>query len=224
LCFSAEADLLAAVAVGCIGIDAVRHVDRREELPLACLPLVLGAHQLVEAFVWWGLEDRVPYGVGRAAIWIYLVIAFGVIPVMVPAAVAALEPEPNRRRMAAFTALGGAVAMVLLFAVLRGPVVAQIQGHHIAYSVDLRHGGLIVALYVVATCGPMLMSRHRHVRVFGAVNLVAAATLTWVASSAFISLWCLWAAVTSGAIALHLRHTHRQSLGRLIPAPRHGIL
>ena len=63
-----------------------------------------------------------------------------------------------------------------------------------------------MALYVVAVCGSLLMSRHRQVRWFGALNLVAAALLAWLSKSSFISLWCVWAAITSVAIVVHLRH------------------
>lgn len=209
MCFSAEADVVAGVAVGLVGIDALRHVTRRAELPLAALPLVLGAHQLVEAFVWWGLQGDAPHTLGRAAIWVYLLVAFGLLPVLVPSAVGALEPVADRRRMAAFTVVGVAVAVTLLAAVVRGPVVATIQHRHVDYRVNLWHGGLIVLLYVVATCGPMLVSHHRHVRWFGAANLAAAVTLAWLSQSGFISLWCLWAAVTSVAIDVHLRVAHR---------------
>jgi hypothetical protein len=208
VCFSAEADVIAGVVVGGVGVDALRHVRRTAELPLASVPLVLAAHQLTESFVWWGLDGRVSHTVGHGALWLYLVIAFGVLPVLVPSAVAALEPETDRRRMVVFTAIGAVVAGVLLYAVVRGPVSAAIEGRHLAYRVDLWHGGVIVALYVLATCGPMLVSRHQHVRWFGGANLLAAALLTWLATSAFISLWCAWAAMTSVAIALHLRAAH----------------
>ena len=43
----------------------------------------LDAHQLDEAFVWWGLDGHVPHTVGRVALWIYLVIAFVVLPAFV---------------------------------------------------------------------------------------------------------------------------------------------
>lgn len=133
MCFAAEVDLVAGLAVGAIGIDAVRHVRRSADLPLALLPVVL------------------------------------------------------------------------TYAVVRGPVHAEIEGHHLAYSVDVWQGGMIVALYVMATCGSMLISSHEHVRWFGSVNLVVVVLLVWLDQSAFISLWCVWAAVTSVAIAVHLR-------------------
>ena len=209
MCFSAEADLVAGIVIAGVGVDAVRHVSRREELPLASIPFVLAAHQLVESVVWRGLEGDASHTVGRAAIWAYLVIAFVVVPVLVPVALALLEPPGTRRRMYGFVALGAVVAAVLLRAMLQGPVVATIDAHHISYEVEVGRGGLVDALYVVATCGPMLTSSASRLRWYGVANLAAVVALAWFASSALISLWCLWAAVTSVAIALHLRTSDR---------------
>lgn len=205
MCFSAEVDVLAGVVVGAVGVDALRHVRQRSEEPLAVLPVILAGHQLIEAFVWWGLDGRISEAVWRPAAWLYVAIAFGVLPVFVPIAVGALEPVANRSRIRWFTAIGAFVAIVLMYAVVRGPLDVSIEGHHISYVVDLWRGGVIVALYLVATCGSMLVSDHAHVRWFGGANLVAACALTWLDKSAFISLWCVWAAVTSVAIAVHLR-------------------
>ena len=68
---------------------------------------------------------------------------------------------------------------------------------------------MIVFLYVVATCGSMFVSKYPHVRWFGMVNLVAVGVLAALNRSGLISLWCGWAAVTSVAIAVHLRRGHR---------------
>lgn len=205
MCFSPEMDLVAGFVIGAIGVDALFHRQGRAELPLAVLPSVLGVHQVIEAFVWFGLRRDVGEGAYRAALWGYLLIAFGVLPVLVPLAVGALEPAVRRRRVAALSVVGAAVATLLLVGLFRGPVVAAVEGHHLAYRVGLWHGRLLVAGYVVATCGSLLWSSRRAVRWFGAVNLLMAGLLAWLASSAFISLWCLWAAVTSAAIAVHLR-------------------
>lgn len=209
MCFSAEADVVAGIVVGAIAVDAVRHVRQPSERALAALPVVLGVHQLIEAFVWWGLDDRVPKAAERTSVWLYLVIAFGVVPVLVPFAVRAAEPETDQRRFRVFVATGIGVATVLMYAVVRGPVHAAIQGHHISYTVDLWHGGLIVALYVFVTCGALLLSTHDHVRWFGAANIAVAAFLAWLDKTSFISLWCLWAAMTSVAVAVHLRYAER---------------
>ena len=88
MCFSAQADLVGGVVLGAIGIDTLRHVgQRREYLPLAALPLMLAGHQLVEAFVWWSLQGHLSDEVTEIATWLYLLFAFVVLPVYVPAAV-----------------------------------------------------------------------------------------------------------------------------------------
>ncbi len=198
---------MGGVVLGVIGVDAARHLQqRRDQLALASLPMLLAAHQLDEAFVWWGLQGHVAREVGHAATWVYLVFAFVVLPVYVPAAIWALEP-PGRRRLAIapFTGLGAVVSAVLLAALVRGPVTARLAHYHVAYGSGLHVGVAIVAAYVVATCGSALFSGYRHVAIFGVVNLIAVAILAPLEIDGFASLWCAWAAVTGGAIAAHLR-------------------
>lgn len=216
MCFSPQADLVAGTAVCAVGVDALRHVKQPAERLLAALPVVLGGHQLVEALVWWGLQGRLASDVWRPALYVYLAIAFGVVPVIVPLAVGLLEPAADRRRMGGFVALGVVVAVVLMYAVVRGPVRAGIEGRHIAYHVNLWEGDVIVALYALATCGSLLASTYRRVRWFGAINLAAVCLLAWLYTSAFISGWCGWAAVTSVAITIHLRRIHQPSRPRIV--------
>lgn len=91
-------------------------------VPPACLPLLLGSHQLIETFVWWGQRGRVAEAAGQVAMWAYLLIAFCVLPVLVPAGVMGIEPSADRRRwMAAMVGLGAVVSAVLLIQMIRGP-------------------------------------------------------------------------------------------------------
>jgi hypothetical protein len=174
---------------------------------LATLPVLLGVHQLVEAFVWWGVEGHVPQVVGRGALWIYLLIAFVVLPIFVPFAVLTLEPTTRRRwQMVPFVALGAGVSAVLLVAILAAPIDAAAHPYHLAYTVQLSHGGLVVALYVVAVCGALLFSGYRHIVVFGLANLAAVALLARLTLDGFTSLWCAYAALAAAAIALHMRY------------------
>ncbi len=218
MCFSPQADVVAGLVVGAVGADALRHVRRRSEWPVAALPVILGAHQLVESLVWWGLRGRVSAAVWHPAVRVYLVIAFGVVPLLVPVAVRALQPERLRRRLDGFVAGGAVVAGLLTYPVLRGPVHATIEGHHIAYGAHLWQGGLLAAVYIVVTCGAMLASWDRDIRYFGVVNLMAVLVLAWLTESGFVSLWCAWAAVTSILIAAHLRRAPRPPRLRVVPA------
>jgi hypothetical protein len=216
VCFSPQADLVGGVVVGAIGIDVVRHVpDWHSHKMLASLPLLFAAHQLDEAVVWWALQGHVSHDVGRIALWGYLLFAFVVLPVFVPVAVLLIEPAGRRRQIVApFVVLGAVVSSVLLADMLRGPISATLAHYHIAYATNPGAGGLIVALYVVATCGSLLFSGYRDIALFGILNLVVVAALAHLTIDGFASLWCGWAAVASGAIALHLRlaqpHRHHQ--------------
>jgi hypothetical protein len=220
VCFSPEADVVGGIVVTAIGVDAFRNLrGRRSYLLLASLPLLLGAHQLIEAFVWWSLRGDAPHTVGRVALWAYLLIAFVVLPMFVPFAVLAIESTTRLRwRMAPFVALGAGVTAVLFVAMLRSPIGVVEHPYHLEYVVHLSHGGIIVALYVVAVCGALLFSGFRHIAIFGFANLVAVALLAWLTLDGFASLWCGYAAVSAGAIALHMRfaQTRRAMLYALV--------
>jgi hypothetical protein len=207
MCFSPQADLVGGIVISTIGVAAVRNAQRRHrDVTLSTLPLLLGAHQIIEAFVWFGLQGHVPHEVERIALWAYLLIAFVVLPIFVPLAVVINEPSRRRRSiMAPLVALGVAVSTILFVNMLRGPVSVRLRPYHLAYSIDLSHGALIVVLYVTAICGTLLLSTRRRVVTFGVVNLIAVVVIAWLTVDGFASVWCGWAAISSGAIALHMR-------------------
>lgn len=230
MCFSAEADFAAGVVVGAISVGALRQVHLRRELPLASLPALFAGHQIAEAFVWLDLTDRAPAATGRVALWLYMLFAYVVLPVVVPSAVLAVEPDPTRRRwLAGLTAVGGAVAVAYLVAMVRGPIGVSIDGHSLNYDTGVASGGQLAAVYVVACCGSLLLSSHRSIVVFGVANAVAVAFLWWALSEELTSLWCFWATIASVAITTHLGGRRRgteaaqPSLSRAAPSPPAGL-
>jgi hypothetical protein len=208
VCFSPVGDLVGGTVVVAIGIDACLHVRGRSEyLAIAALPIVLGLHQIDETFVWWGLQGHVSQGIGHVAMWIYLIFAMVVLPTAVPLMVLMIEPITRRQwRLVPFTVLGLGVSAVLLEAMLVGTPSVHLGSYHLAYSIGLRHGIVVIGLYIVATCGSLLVSSRRSVVWFGLANLAAVIVLARLCASGFTSLWCFYAALVSGAIALHLRY------------------
>lgn len=205
MCFSAEADLAMGVAIAVVGVDSLRHVEHRRELPLAALPLLFAFHQINEAFVWWGLDGRTPMSLAEAAAFVYLGIAF-VLPVLVPVAVRAIETDEDRRRvMAGFAVLGGFVSLILLAALVRNGPSPVPEDLYVSYSVGVSNGVLLTVAYVVATCGAFLAASPRRLVLVGWFNLLVVALLAWFNTAGVISLWCAWAAVVSVLIAVHLR-------------------
>jgi len=220
VCFSPEADLLTGIVVSGVGIDALRHTRHRRYLPLALLPLLFGVHQLVEAVAWWGFEGRVPVRVGEMATWLYLAFAFVVVPPLVPWAVRSVEVDPaRRRRLLPFVLLGAAVAAALLPGLLNGEAGGEVACRYIAYDVGVPYGGYLLPFYVAATCGPMLASGNRRFVLFGVANLAAVGVLGWLLAGGVISLWCVWAAATSVAIAREARVAERQRNWTAAAAP-----
>ena len=210
MCFSPQADLVGGVVITGIGVDVLLHRDgRNSHIALSALPVLLGLHQFVEAFVWWGLQGHVSAGAGRAAMWVYLSIAFIVLPIFVPTAVLLLEPTARRRWMIVpFVVIGTAVAVALLVAMLHGPVSVRLRPNHLAYSLRLGHSAVVITLYVVAVCGAWLMSGYRPIALYGIANLVAVIVIAKLTIDGFASVWCGYAALSSAALALYMRRPH----------------
>lgn len=202
---SAEFDAATGAAVTLIAVDAIRHVRDRRDLGLALLPLALGAHLLIEVFVWLGLDGSASRQTLQTATSAYLAIAF-LLPVAVPAVVAAHERMPSRRRFAWYLAgLGAVDSAILLGALASGPATAATSQGAVAYSVGIPIAGPVIAAYVLATCGSLLASSDAAVARFGAANLFVVPLIGWLSIEAFVSLWCAWAAIISVGVALHLR-------------------
>ncbi len=218
MCFSAEMDLAAGLVVTGIGIDTLRQVRTRDQLALGLLPLVFGAHQLVETLVWWNLEGHVSTPVGDLAAWIYVAIALVVVPALVPYAFLRLGTTGRPVLDRVFLACGLAAAGAGLLAIGFEPVARHIDGHHISYQPGVEWSGVVLAAYVLATCAPSLLARSAELRWFGVGNLVVVCLLAWLQQNAVISLWCVWAASTSVLVDLALRGD-RAGVSRA-PAPR----
>lgn len=219
MCFSAEADIVAGLVVTAIGVDVLRQVRRPAERLLGALPVLLGAHLLVEAAVWQGLTGDISPSTGRNAMWFYLVIALVVLPVFVPLAVRSVEPDARRRRtMGHLAVLGAGLAGVYVLAMLQASVEVRIEGNHLAYDLGMEHGGLLAGIYAIVACAPPMLASERRIAAFGVANLAAVVVLVWVESSALTSLWCAWAAVTSIGIAAHLRSANREPDVQVHPA------
>lgn len=210
MCFSAEADFLSGAAIGAVGVATLAHVDRPRDLPIAALPLGFALHQIASGFVWLGLEGHTSRPATDVAIRTYLLFAWVLLPILVPAGLYALEEHRRRRRaMLPLVVLGAAVGTSLLTALVSGPVGAHVNHHAIVYTGAGDGAGIITASYVLATCGTMFLSSHRHIARFGIANLAAVGLVAWVQAQTLTSVWCTWAAIASVFIYLHFRrHAH----------------
>ncbi len=206
MCFSPQADFFAGAVITVVGIETLRRVRVRRELIVGALPLLFGLHQLVEAFVWLGLRGKVSTGVGNTAKETYIVFAHAVLPALVPVGFTLLEPNRQRARwMWPLVGLGLLLGAYLLWQVTAFPVQARPQARCIDYVTHTPNDLLIGVLYVIATCGPALISSRCHLRWFGVVSLVGVIAAALIRVNELTSLWCVYVALVSVLILEHFR-------------------
>ncbi|MER5604014.1 DUF6629 family protein [Streptomyces sp. NPDC002265] len=191
MCWSATADLVAGTAVAAVGAACVTRVRDRRELPLAALPLLLGAHQLVEAVVWHS------GGGGGPATVVWAVIAMPLLALWMPVAVLCAAPPAARRRLALPLAAGVLTAAALGYALATRTVTAEIRGHTVGYVLGLSHAPVLVAGYLLATVGSLLLSGDRRLLWLGVLVAVGASVCWALWRLEFVSTWCALAALCS---------------------------
>ena len=202
ICFSANASILAGIALFGIGIVTVRRADGLAQLPYAAIPLAFGMQQLVEGYLWIILPAQSPATDTVATI--YLLFSHVLWPILVPLAVLVIEPLQARRKLLLLPTAAGAVASAyFLFALLTEPASAEIQGRHIVYHLPHRHDAFILTLYIIGTCLTPLLSSHRTVRLLGIVIVIAMIVTSIAYLQWFASVWCFFAALMSAVVFLH---------------------
>ncbi|MFI9102129.1 DUF6629 family protein [Streptomyces fildesensis] len=204
MCWSATADLVAGTGIAAIGVACVARVRRARDLPIAALPLILGAHQIIESVVW-----RSDGGAGPATT-AWAVIALPLLPVWVPFGVLLAAPRSARRLLLIPALVGLVTAVTLAYFLATRTVTADVRGHTVGYGLDLPRSSLIIAGYLVATIGSLLLSGDRLLRLLGGLVAAGALICAVVWRLEFISTWCAFAAVASVVV---LAWVHRRPAG-----------
>ncbi|MFC8125848.1 DUF6629 family protein [Streptomyces sp. NPDC057302] len=206
MCWSATADLVAGAGVAAVGVACVVRAatgGRPRDLPLAAIPLLLGAHQIIESQVW-----RDDGGTGPATM-AWAVIALPLLALWLPAAVLCAAPPSARRRLLIPLAAGLATAAALSYHLVTGTVTAEIRGHTVGYALGLPHAELVIAGYLIATVGSLLLSGDRGLVLFGVLVAVGAAVCVALWRREYISTWCAFAAVCSVVLYFWVRRRSR---------------
>ncbi|MFI6938634.1 DUF6629 family protein [Streptomyces sp. NPDC050418] len=193
MCWSASANLVAGGAIAAIGVACVTRAarNRPRALPLAALPLLLGAHQLIEAYIW-----NAGGGSGPATV-AWAVIALPLLPLWVSFGVLYAAPPRAHRRLLLPATAAVLTSTALAHTLATTTVTAEIRGHTMGYAIGLPHAPVLLAGYLVATVGALLWSGDRGLVQLGLLAGIGAAVCAVVWRTEFISTWCAWAAVCS---------------------------
>lgn len=207
MCFSATSSFVASGVIGAIGIATLRHVREPRALLFAAVPILFALHQFTEGWVWLGLDGRIgKVGFDHVA-FLFMLYAQGILPLLMPAAVALMEPPGWRRRaILGLTAVGALVFAWDVTGLIFLPSRCFVEQNSIAYRNPMTGDLWISCLYILATCGALLLSTHRVVRWYGVLNVVALTIAEIVKEYAFASVWCFYAAIMSVMLYWQFRH------------------
>ncbi|MBM9623134.1 DUF6629 family protein [Streptomyces zhihengii] len=194
MCWSATADLAAGTVITAAGLASTAVTLRRgrpRELPLAALPLLLGAHQIVEAALWHRGGGSGPWTTAWA------VIALPLLAVWIPFGTLLASPARVRPRLAVPAAAGAVTAAVLTHVLATTEVSADIREHTVGYGIGVPWPALVLGGYLLATVGSLLLADDTRLRLLGALAGAGALVSALLWRTAFVSTWCAVAAVAS---------------------------
>jgi hypothetical protein len=172
VCFSAAANFVGSGVLGTIGVATLTKVKHKRELLFAALPTLFAVHQLIEGFVWLGLDGVLSPSVTHKMGAAFVLYAQGLLPFLIPLSVLLFEPDmKNRRRMLPFLAIGTGTTLYMLWALIAYPLHVFVRGDSIVYINDWSNNTALAVLYVISTCGSLFFSKVRAMVIFGAANL-----------------------------------------------------
>ena len=127
--------------LGTIGVATLTKVKHKRELLFASLPALFAVHQLIEGFVWLGLDGVMSPAVTHKMAAAFVLYAQGLLPFVIPLSVLLFEPTvKSRRRMLPFLAIGTGTSLYMLWALIAYALYVFVRGdsrcrHVAAYTV-----------------------------------------------------------------------------------------
>lgn len=207
MCFSAEASFATATILligGAYCIHAAREAEP-EYKALAIMPVAVGIQQFLEGMVWTNASCG-QIGLMNWYSFLYLFFMWIFWPSWTAVAAAALETNNKTRQILRGMAVLGLIlglSLYVPYAFHPEWLNVEIVQHSIAYSNDfllpdfLIPRNLTYALYLFFVAAPMLISSHRHLRLFG-LSLVVFVPVTYVLFIyAYASVLCFFAALST---------------------------
>ncbi len=112
MCFSATANFVGSGGLAAIGVITLTKVKHMRELLFAALPTMFAFHQIIEGFVWLGLDGILSPAATHNMDAAFVPLAQRLLPFLLPLSVLLFEPNvKDRRRILMFAILGGATTV-----------------------------------------------------------------------------------------------------------------
>ncbi len=207
--------------IGAAGVATLALVRDKRQLPFAALPLLFAIHQALEGWTWLELDGATDARLTGPGVHMWVLFAWAILPIYVPWSVWVMERDPRRRRwLIAPMAVGGLLALFMLYLSVQPEIGVQVIARNLAYELGVPFSGAWLAVpYVFATCFAPMMSSYRWVVALGVGNLVAMTIAALIKAADYSSIWCTLAAFLSLIV---FGHYLSQYTGRFVGPPVGG--
>jgi hypothetical protein len=181
-----------------IAMMTLNKVSTPREVVFASLPLLFSLHQFTQGFVWLGMYGLIGERPLQLAEGIFVFYAQGLLQFLVPLSLWLIEPAGIRRKLIGALMVTGAVLMVYtLYGLAVEPTSVYVKDNVLVYVNAWTHKEWVALIYVLTTCGSLLLSRSIAIQLFGFLNLLGLTLVHLFVPYGFTSLWCLYAAAVS---------------------------
>ena len=203
MCFSANASFAASTVTGVVGIIAITKTKTTSQLLFAIIPLLFSVQQLSEGILWLSLKQESLAPWRSIFLYVFLVFATIIWPVIIPLTTRLLEKDRLRKRiLSVLCVLGATASATILWIMICFPLQVTSAGHHLHYQFDLPKSvkGLVwifTSVYLVATIAAPFVSSIKGMNWLGLVFLGAYALTLATFPSSVVSVWCYFAATLS---------------------------
>jgi hypothetical protein len=203
MCFSAEVSFTAAAILLPAGVAAVLRAYKtdRRYIPIASLPVLFGLQQALEGAVWTSAGNQDLVAQFSLA---YMFFSWLAWPVWTPFSVYFLEPARRKPLFAVFAIFGGILGGTQYFPYFAHDnwLITNFLERAISYEGEELFDYIIgcpatYMLYVSFVIGPLLLSSHSNIRIFGLLVFSVLIVTYIFFAYAYISVFCFGGGIMS---------------------------
>lgn len=135
----------------------------------------------------------------------FLFFAFLLWIVAIPVLSGMLEPNIVRKKWMRYLFwLGCGGAAYLLYFMVTSPLTVCVTNHSIDYQIFVPFIDYFFIVYVLATCGSLLISSIKNIRLFGWLIFFSLLITIWAYRETLTSVWCFFSAILSCLVFLEV--------------------
>lgn len=200
MCFSAGASFTAGVVISIVGVATVIKVRKPSHKLFAIIPIIFGIQQFAEGLLWLTLQNPDHLAIQKISMYIFLITADVLWPVMIPGSLLLMEENVKKRKaLKIFLIAGGVLSSYYAICLINFKVTPEILNCHINYGSAFIPSLMIPAflLYQIVTLIPLFISGVKGMRWLGILMFLAVVVTVIFYVENVTSVWCFFAAIIS---------------------------